>query len=83
MHFLLVPKCCNIFIVAISLVIMSQASFSNGDNSKLTEAVVEFVTGLIAYNPAAKRSARALLKTHVAMPYATSFHNISPSAKTR
>lgn len=59
---------------------MSQASFSNGDNSKLMEAVVEFVTGLIAYNPA-KRSARALLKTCVAIPYATSFYNISASAK--
>lgn len=36
-----------------------------------------FAAGLIAHNPAAKRSAKALLSTHEAVPCATSFHNIS------
>lgn len=45
--------------------------------------MTEFDAGLIAHNPAAKRSAKALLKTHEAMPCATSFHNISARAKTR
>lgn len=52
---------------------MSSASFSNADNLTLTVAVVEFAAGLTAHNPAAKRSAKALLKTHDVMPYATSF----------
>lgn len=61
---------------------MSKASFSNGDNWTLTVAVVEFAAGLIVHNPA-NRSANVLLKTHQAVHYATSFHNISASAKTR
>lgn len=37
---------------------------------------VDNAAGLIAHNPAAKKSAKSRLKTHEAMPYATTFQQV-------
>ncbi|CAB1451783.1 unnamed protein product [Pleuronectes platessa] len=62
----------------------SPVSLSGVDNSALTVAPVESAAGPIAHNPAAKRSAKALLRTHeAAAPYVPSFHTMSVSAGAR